>query len=311
MKEETKNLIRSHELMRLMGPEADVEGESNHRLSPQVSRGLLEARGFFFPKKNLIFHCLKGGAAKTTLAYNTAFRFSQLGAKVLLVDLDKQANATQTFGAEPRQGKVFVDVITGDADIKKTLVHLTPTFSILPSSLENARLEMELVHRTKNPRTFYKTLFAPIRDDYDFLVFDLPPDLSHNTFLATLYADTVCVPVSPDEYGVHGMKLTLGSLKAIYKDFDDLEQDVWVVWSKYDSRERLATRYVTDISDVAPGRFIPNVIRSDISFRNAQAQGKSVFQLGKRTNAGEDIDLLVRELLGLREFFDPPNVGMA
>jgi len=200
---------------------------------------------------------------------------------------------------------VFVDLITGETDIEKTIVRLTPTFSLLPSSLENARLEMELVHRTKNPRTFYKALFEPIRDKYDLLVFDLPPDLSHNTFLATLYADTVCIPVSPDEYGVHGMKLTLGSLKAIYKDFEDLEQDVWVVWSKYDSREKLATRYITEVADVAPARVVPIVIRSDVTFRNAQSQGKSVFQLGKRTNAGEDIDLLVRELLGLREFFEP------
>ncbi len=309
MKEETKNSIRASDLARLMGPHAEPLPEAQHRLSPESARSLLEEGGFTFPKKNIIFHCLKGGAAKTTLAYNTAFRFSQLGARVLLVDLDKQANATQTFGAVPRHGKVFVDLITGKAEIKKTLVSLTPTFSLLPSSLENARLEMELVHRTKNPTTFYRSLFEPIRDDFDILVFDLPPDLSHNTFLATLYADTVCIPVSPDEYGVHGMKLTLGSLKGIYKDFASLDQDVWVVWSKYDSREKLANRYITEVTDVSPAQLIPIVVRTDVSFRNAQSQGKSVFQLGKRTNASEDIDLLVRELLGIREVFD--KVGRA
>ncbi len=278
--------------------------DGNVRLDALQARRVMEAAGFSFPKKNLIFHCLKGGAAKTTLAYNTAFRFSQLGARVLLVDLDKQANATQTFGATPRQGKVFVDLITGEGDIKKMLVSLTPTFSLLPSSLENARLEMELVHRTKNPTTFYRSLFEPVREEFDILVFDLPPDLSHNTFLATLYADTVCIPVSPDEYGVHGMKLTLGSLKGIYSDFTALKQDVWVVWSKYDSREKLATRYISDEMDVSPAQLVPIVVRSDVNFRHAQSLGKSVFQLGKRSNAAEDIDLLVRELLGLREFFD-------
>lgn len=304
MKQETKNCIRAHELLNLIGPEASRAEEPNRRLGPLEARRLLEARGFEFPQKNLIFHCLKGGAAKTTLAYNTAYRFSQLGARVLLVDLDKQANATQTFGVTPPHGQVFVDLITGEADIKKLVVPVSPTFSVLPSSLENARLEMELVHRTKNPATYYRTLFEPVREEFDILVFDLPPDLSHNTFLATLYADTVCVPVSPDEYGVHGMKLTLGSLRGIYKDFPELKQEVWVVWSKYDSREKLATRYITDEYDLAPAELVPIVVRTDVNFRHAQSLGKSVFQLGKRSNAAEDIDLLVRELLGIREFFE-------
>lgn len=274
------------------------------RLSPQAARKLLESKGFKFPKKNILFHCLKGGAAKTTLAYNCAFRLSQLGARVLLVDLDKQANATHSFDVR-RPGfrpAVFVDVVTGKARIDDVVSTVSEGLDLIPSSLENARLEMELVARRQNPRTFYRNLFAPIRARYDVVIFDLPPDLSHNTYLASLYADTICIPVNPDEYSVHGMRLTLASIEGIQKEYDDVEQDILVVWTRFDAREKHSLHYITELRDIGRARIMPVVIRTDVTFKNAQGQGKSVFQLPRKSNAREDVDLLTRELIGLREY---------
>jgi chromosome partitioning protein len=274
-------------------------------LAPQTFRQLMEERGFEYPKKNIVFHCLKGGAAKTTLAYNTAYRLSQLGARVLLVDLDKQGNATHSFQL-PRPELVFVDAVTGKCEIKDLIVPLHEHLDVLPSSLENARLEMELVNRKKNPQTFYRNLFAPVRDRYDVLILDLPPDLSHNTYMSSLFADTICIPTNPDEYSVHGTRLTLASLEGLHQEYDRLEQEILIVWTKYDAREKSAVRYLQEFQTISaddsrfPARVLPIVIRTDVTYKNAQAQNKSVFQLGRKSSAREDVDILARELVGMK-----------
>lgn len=285
------------------GLETELRGNARH-LPPNTARRILESRGFRFPTKNIIFHCLKGGASKTTLAYNSAYRLSQLGARILLVDLDKQANATKSFEM-PSSKFVFVDVVTEKCEIADAIVNVSEYLDVIPSSLLNAQLEMELISRKANPRAFYRNIFKPIRDNYDIVIVDLPPDLNHNTYLSSIFADTICIPTNPDEYSVMGMKMTLNSIEGIQRDYDDLKQEVFIIWSKYDARERNSFHYITELKDVGNASIMPIVIRSDATFKNAQAEIKSVFEVSKKSNAREDIDILAQELIGLREFFSP------
>lgn len=280
------------------------EGESEKGLTPKTMRRLTETRGFHYPKKNIIFHCLKGGAAKTTLAYNTAYRLSQLGTRVLLVDLDRQANATHVFLAEkPRF--VFIDLVTSRCPIEEAIVDIDEYLALLPSSLDNARLELELANGKKNPRTFYHGIFSPVRDKYDVVIVDLPPDLNHNTYLSSLFADVICIPTTADEFSVYGMKLTLSSLDGIWREYEDLEQEVMIIWSKFDPREKSSLHHIAELKDLGKARVFPIVIRSDVTVKHAQERRKSLFQLKKQSAAREDLDILARELIGLREFFGP------
>lgn len=272
----------------------------SRNLTPSLVRKIFQEQGYTYPRKNIIFHCLKGGAAKTTLAYNVSFRLAQLGCRILLVDLDKQANATYSFTTE-KPKHVFVDVVLNKCKVFDAIKTVDSFLHLLPSSLDNARLEMELLGRRENPRLFYRNLFAPVRDNYDLVIFDLPPDLSHNTYLSSLFADIICVPATPDEYSVYGMKLTLSSLEDLKKEYPDLNHEVLVVWTKYDGREKSASRYISDLQDLGSARVMPFIIRSDITFKHAQAQGKSVFDFKRKSNAKEDMDILARELIGLND----------
>lgn len=285
-----------------------LESGQRRFIPPNAFREILLKRGFEYPRKNIIFHCLKGGAAKTTLAYNTAYRLSQLGVRTLLVDLDKQANATYTFDiAKPKF--VFVDIVLNRCGVTDSIVPIGQFLDFVPSSLDNARLEIELSSLKKNQRMFYRNLFVPVRDNYDVVIFDLPPDLSHNTYLSSLFADTICIPTTADEYGVYGMKLTLSSLEGIQLEYPDLKQEVNIIWSKFDSREKSGHHYITSTQDIGVAHIMPVVIRSDVTFKHAQTKGKSVFQLSRRSNAKEDIDILAQELIGLREFLAPKGTA--
>ncbi|MBI3294444.1 MAG: ParA family protein [Deltaproteobacteria bacterium] len=226
----------------------------------------------------------------------------------ILVDLDKQANATYTFDiAKPKF--VFVDIVLNRCGVTDSIVPIGQFLDFVPSSLDNARLEIELSSLKKNQRMFYRNLFVPVRDNYDVVIFDLPPDLSHNTYLSSLFADTICIPTTADEYGVYGMKLTLSSLEGIQLEYPDLKQEVNIIWSKFDSREKSGHHYITSTQDIGVAHIMPVVIRSDVTFKHAQTKGKSVFQLSRRSNAKEDIDILAQELIGLREFLAPKGTA--
>lgn len=277
------------------------------RCTAPEARASLEARDFRFPRRNILFHCLKGGAAKTTLAYNTAYRLAQYGARVLLVDMDKQANATLSLLPKFRPGDapVFVDVVTGKAKIKDAIVTAEEGIDVIPSSLDNARLELELSNRPKNPHTYYKTLFQPVRDHYDFVVFDMPPDLGHSTYLASLYADAICIPTSADEFGVYGTRLTLAAIEGLLAEYSDAQPEVLVVWSRFDGREKSSLQFLSEFEAPEFASVFPYAMRTDVTFKVAQSRRKSVYQLRKKSAAREDIDKLARALGGIDRFFLP------
>lgn len=188
-------------------------------------------------------------------------------------------------------------------NIKEVIVNLGEHLDLIPSTFHNARIEIELNNRNFNPRTYYKKLFAPIRNNYDFLIFDLPPDLNRSSYLCTIFADIICIPTNPDEYSVLGMKMTLESIDSLHEEFDDLEQTTYIIWSKYDARETNSFHYITENQDLGNALSMPVVIRSDSTFKNARSNKQSIFQMSKKSNAREDIDILARELSGIREFF--------
>jgi chromosome partitioning protein len=279
--------------------------KSNRRFySPRVAREVFESRGFVYPQQNFIWHCLKGGAGKSELSRNFAFRAAQLGTRVLYVDLDKQANSSRSFGVENPEW-VFVDVITGKCKVEDAILKTDDFLHVLPSNFRNARIEAELISRQKNPQTFFSKMFEAVRGNYDCTVFDLAPDLNNLSFLASLYATTAVVPANSDRFSVDGAAMTIQSLQGLREQYPDLEQEVAIVLNKYDSRERASFKLITELQQIEAATLLPVVVRTDATFKNAHALRQTVFEFSRKSNAREDIDLLTQELLGLREFFGP------
>lgn len=279
--------------------------KSNRRFySPKVIRELFESRGFQYPKKNLLFHCLKGGAGKTELSRNTAFRAAQLGARTLYIDLDKQANGSRSFGIEDAD-KVFVDVVTNKCTVQEAIVKISDFLHVLPSNFQNARLETELISKPKNPQLFFSQIFKTVRDEYDILVFDLAPDLNNLSYLASLYAtDAVCI-ANPDRFSIDGLKMTIESLSGLKEQYPGFQQNVFIVLNKYDSRERASFKLVAELQEIDQATLLPVVVRTDANLKNAHGVKKSIFEFSRKSNARDDIDLLTQELMGMRDFFGP------
>ena len=266
----------------------------------QGIRKLFEERGFTYPKQNISFQIVKGGTGKTSLSYSLAVRAYQYGARVLCIDFDQQGNLTRSFNVEARDRPVWLNLFRDRLDAASGVVEIADTLHLIPSNLNNSRLDVELTGAASNLRDMIRDKLASVRDQYDLVIMDCPPAINKINTAAACASDRIIVPVNPDPYAMDGLDFTITELERIRTDFK-LAFDFRIVWNRYDARERLGMYYIHDLAK-RPERaehVLPFVIRTDSSVKNAIFDSKSVFDLSKKSVVREDIDQFAKEILGI------------
>lgn len=280
------------------------------KISPLGARKLLQEKGFRYPRCNISFQIVKGGVGKTSLSYTLGLRASHYGAKVLLIDLDQQANLTRSFKIEARDYPVWLNIFRDNSPIEKSLIKLTETLDLIPSNLNNSRLDLELTQTTPNLKDMIKDKLSPIRNNYDLVIFDCPPAINKINLSATCASDIVIVPVNPDPYAMDGLDFTLSELKRIKENFK-LTFDYKIVWNRYDARERLGAICMHDLAKDKDkiDNVLPVVIRVDASLKNSIFDAVSLFDLSKKTGIREDIDQFTKEILGINHWIESQKIS--
>ncbi len=275
------------------------------KIPPLGIRKLLQERGFQYPSKNISFQIVKGGVGKTSLSYALGLRASHYGAKVLLIDLDQQGNLTRSFKIEARDFSVWLNIFRDNIPAKQAIIKLTETLHLIPSNLNNSRLDLELSQASPNLKDMIRDALSPIRDDYDLVIFDCPPAINKINLSATCASDTVIIPVNPDPYAMDGLDFTLDELKRIKESFK-LKFNYQIVWNRYDARERLGAICMHDLAKDKDkiNHVLPVVIRVDASFKNSIFDAVSLFNLPKKSAAREDIDQFAKEILGINNWVE-------
>ena len=277
------------------------ETQSRRKLIPSIgTRKLFEERGFQYPKLNVSFQVVKGGVGKTSLSFSLAVRASHYGARVLVVDMDQQGNLTRSFNVDARDKSVWLNLFRDRVPIQDALVKITDTLHLVPSNLNNSRLDLELTQSNSNLRDMIRDKISSVRDQYDLVLFDCPPAINKINTAVTCASDLVIVPINPDPYAMDGLEFTLSELGRIKDDFK-LAFDYRIVWNRYDARERLGAIYMHELTKQAEraNKILPVVIRADASVKNAVFDAKSVFELSRKAPIREDIDQFTKEVLGI------------
>lgn len=158
----------------------------------------------------------KGGVAKTTTTHNLAVGLAMEGKKVLMVDLDSQASLTISTGLEPLEveNNITNVLVKKGKSISDCVVHLNENMDIVTSTIDLASLEMELLSRASREGILNRAL-QPVREKYDYILIDCPPQLSILTVNGLSCADGVIVPVKTDYLAYRGLELLMDTVNEI------------------------------------------------------------------------------------------------
>ncbi|WP_018395828.1 AAA family ATPase [Bacillus sp. 37MA] len=176
--------------------------------------------------KTITFANFKGGVGKTTTSVIFSYLLQKAGKKVLLIDFDPQYNATEiTFKTFNIESKVKVTLYEAmeQQDLSKAIINITPTLDLLPSELDLAGFPMHLYSLTKDKVKrfiFLKFLLDEIRDNYDYIIIDVPPTISDFTNNAIFASDFTVLIMQTQEQSYTGAVKFLDYLKDLNKDIE-------------------------------------------------------------------------------------------
>lgn len=158
----------------------------------------------------------KGGVAKTTSTYNIGVSLARKGKSTLIIDLDSQASLTISAGLEPFDyEKTIVTVLQKEGTLlEDCLQPIQENLTICTSRLELAQLEMEMIGRSMR-ETILKRALVPVKNKFDYILIDCPPQLSILTINALAASDSVIVPVKTDYLAYRGVELLMDSIEDI------------------------------------------------------------------------------------------------
>ena len=179
----------------------------------------------------------KGGVAKTTTTHNLGVALAAQGKRVLMIDLDSQASLTISVGLEPLEvEQTIVDVLRKEGlPLMECVQRLSDRLHIVTSIIDLAPMEMELLSRASREKILDRAL-RPVREQYDFILIDCPPQLSILTINALSCADGVVIPVKTDYLAYRGLTQLQDSIQEIQELINPGLKVLGVIATLYDNR---------------------------------------------------------------------------
>lgn len=241
----------------------------------------------------------KGGVGKTTSAINLGAFLGYYEQKVLIVDIDPQANATSSLGIDKLTVKKgSYEVLVGINPIGASILH-NPRLkmSILPSSPALAGAEVELMD-TKNRDFRLREMIEPIADRYDYILIDCPPSLSILTINGLIAArDGVLIPVQCEYLALEGLGQLTNTLQRVKRSLFPQLEVRGVVLTMYDGRTRLAMDVVQEVRKFFPDKVFQTIVPRSIRLAEAPSYGLPITVYAPTSSAAKAYAALTREIM--------------
>lgn len=244
----------------------------------------------------------KGGCGKTTTVVNLAASLVALGKRVLVVDMDPQANATTSFGINKNELKrtVYSALVKKCSVERATIPTNINNLFILPSNIDLSGLEIEL-SKEANYHIVLKDLLAPIKDIFDYIIIDLPPSLGIITINALVASDSVFIPIQAEYFALEGLADLLNTINLVETRLRSPSPIKGILLTLYDSRTRLGREVYKELKNYFKDSeyIFKSVIPRNVRLAEAPSYGKPCLAYDPESTGARAYLSVAKEFLSL------------
>jgi chromosome partitioning protein len=247
----------------------------------------------------------KGGVGKTTTSVNLASSLSYLGKKVLLVDVDHQANATTYMGINRAYLKYTVaDIFFETCEIKDIIKSVkSVNVDIIPARFELSSVEGRLVNHEHKDYILSNAL-EQVRDDYDYIIIDCPPSLGAVTVNALTAADSVLIPVQCEFLALDGLTQLLNTIRVIQEKQKHHKKELTiegVLLTMLDTRSNIGYEVINEVRTYFKEKVFKTIIPRNVKVSVAPSHGLPVTEFSPRSKGSQSYQNLAKEMVEINE----------
>ena len=242
----------------------------------------------------------KGGVGKTTTAVNLGSALAELGHRILLIDLDPQANATSSFGLQGVEETSLYEPLIGGASVTEKIF---PTrrdhLFIIPADLDLAGVEVEIA-RMPNHLTRLAETLKPLQSDetFDFVLLDCPPSLGILMSNALAAADELLTPIQCEYFALEGLVKIVRLVEQVRDSGANKRLELaGIVMTMFDGRTNLSEQVVAEVREHFGERVYETVIPRSVRLSEAPSFGKSILEYAPNGAAANAYRALAREFM--------------
>ncbi len=241
----------------------------------------------------------KGGVGKTTTTVNLGACFADLGRRVLIVDLDPQANASTGLGLNPRQlDHSLYDVLLQGVELEDVIEPTSvKNLFVAPSSLDLAGAEIELVPAFSREQKL-KQAIATVAEDYDIVLIDCPPSLGLLTVNGLTAASEVLVPIQTEYYALEGLGQLIRNVDLVTRSLNSELTLSTIVLVMFDARTNLSGQVADNVREHFGDKVCRQVIPRTVRLSEAPSFGQPISAFDPLSRGAVAYRELAKEILG-------------